>query len=112
MYTSKKRKNGLSFVMIRRDLLKDPDWRILSNSAKILYVYLRAKFNYKTYSEVSLAYSEMKGVMSSKTMSRAFKELETGGWIKKVKKGGLFGGVSTYNFLGQYKDFYYKGHKL
>jgi len=100
------------FVAIRFDLLKDPGWRKLSSSAKVIYIYMRSKFNYKTFSEVSLAYSEMEDMMSSKTISRTFKELENGGWIEKAKKGGLFGGVCTYKFTGQYKDFYYKGHAI
>ncbi|MDP1852915.1 MAG: hypothetical protein Q8L26_01720 [Candidatus Omnitrophota bacterium] len=109
---SRKKHKAPPFVMVRRDLLKDPEWRKLSSSAKVLYIYLRAKFNHKTLSEVTLAYSEMKGVMSSKTMSRAFKELMDGKWIEKVKYGGLFGGVSSYKFTGQYKDFCYMGFKV
>ena len=73
---------------------------------------MRKKFNYKTYSNVTLAYSEMKGVLSTKTMSRAFKELEDDKWIEKTKHGGLYGGVCQYKFLGDYKDFFYKGFKL
>jgi len=100
------------FTMIRHDLLKDPQWRQLPSSAKIIYIYLRSKFNYRTLSEVTLAYSEVKDMMSSKTISRAFKELIEGGWIQKTKKGGLYGGVCTYTFSGPYKDFYYKNHSI
>lgn len=96
--------------MVRRDLLKDPEWRKLSSSAKILYIYLRSKFNYKTLSEVTLAYSEIEDFMSSKTISRAYKELGQKGFIEKTKHGGLYGGVCAYKFVGAYKDFYYKGH--
>ena len=85
----RRRHRSSPFVMIRHDLLKDPGWQKLSNSAKVLYIYLRAKFNYKTYSEVTLAYSEMKGVMSTRTMSRAFKELLREKWIIKTKQGGI-----------------------
>jgi len=95
--------------MVRRDLLKDPKWRKLSSSAKILYIYLRKNFNYKDKSEVSLTYSEMNDMISSKTFSRAIKELEGTGWIEKTKHGGLYGGVCKYRFIGQYKDFYYQG---
>lgn len=109
---SRKKHKAPSFVMVRRDLLKDPEWRKLSSSAKVLYIYLRAKFNYKTFSEVTLAYSEVKDMMSSKTTSRAFKELVKGGWIEKTKYGGLFGGVCAYKFIGSYKDFYYQGYTV
>jgi len=100
------------FVMVRRDLLKDPEWRKLSSSAKVIYIYLRAKFNYKTLQEVSLAYLEVKDMMSSKTISKAFKELQQAGFIEKTKHGGLFGGVCAYKFIGQFKDFYYKGYAI
>lgn len=100
------------FVAVRKDLLKDPDWRRLSSSAKIIYIYLRGKFNYKTLQEVTLAYSEVKDMMSSKTISKAFRELQDTGFIEKTKYGGLFGGVCAYKFIGQFKDFYYKGYAI
>ncbi len=110
MYRNKQK--APPFVMIRRDLLKDPIWRELSSSAKIIYIYLRAKFNYRTFQEVTLAYSELKDMMSSKTVSQAFKDLQQAGFIEKTKYGGLFGGVCAYKFIGHFKDFYYKGHAI
>ena len=109
---SRKKQKAPPFVMVRRDLLKDPEWRKLSSSAKVLYIYLRAKFNYKTLQEVTLAYSEVKDMMSSKTVSQAFKDLQQAGFIEKTKHGGLFGGVCAYKFTGQFKDFYYKGYAI
>lgn len=109
----RKRKNKAgNFVMVFRDLLKDPEWRKLSSSSKVVYIYLRSKFNYKTFSEVTLAYSEIKDMMSSKTISKAFKELQGAGFVEKTKHGGLCGGVCAYKFIGQFKDFYYKGHAI
>jgi hypothetical protein len=98
-----------AFVMIRKDLLRDPNWRKLSSSAKIIYIYLRAKFNYGTFNEVSLSYSEVLDIMTSKTISNAFKDLQSAGFIEKTKHGGLYGGICAYRFIGPYKDFYYKG---
>lgn len=109
---SRKKQKAPPFVMVRRDLLKAPEWRKLSSSAKIIYIYLRAKFNYQTFQEVTLAYSEVKDMMSSKTINRAFKELQSAGFIEKTKHGGLFGGVCAYKFIGQFKDFYYKGYAI
>lgn len=100
------------FVALYKALLKDPSWRSLSSSAKILYVYLRSKFNTSSWGEVSLAYSEVKDMMSTKTISRAFKELQDKGFIEKTKHGGLFGGVCKYKFIGQFAAFHYKGHKV
>ncbi len=108
-----RKKNRLPpFVAIRKDLLNDKEWRKLSSSAKVLYVYLRGKFNYKTLSEVSLSYSEMKDMMSSQTMSNALKELTQAKFIEKTKHGGLWGGVCLYKFNGQFKDFVFRGSKL
>ncbi|MCX5750866.1 MAG: hypothetical protein NT099_04255 [Candidatus Saganbacteria bacterium] len=109
---TRKKSGAPPFVMLRKDLLKDPEWQRLSSSAKIIYIYLRAKFNCKTYSEVSLSYSEVKDMMSTKTISRAFKELQEKGFIEKVKQGGLFGGICSYKFIGPYKDFFYKGYRV
>ena len=100
------------FVALFKALLKDPCWRALSSSAKIVYIYMRSKFNTSTYSEVSLAYSEIIDMLSSKTISRAFKELENNGFIEKTKLGGLYGGACKYRFIGEFKDFYYKSHKI
>jgi hypothetical protein len=109
---SRKKHKAPPFVMVRQDLLKAPEWRKLSSSAKVLYIYLRSKFNYETLSEVSLAYSEVEDMMSSKTISKAFKELQQSGFIEKTKDGGLFGGVCIYKFTGTYKDFYFKGYAV
>lgn len=96
------------FVMIRIDMLRSKEWRSLSNSAKIVYIYLRAKFNYKTFSEVTLTYSEMNDLMSSATMSKALKDLIKFEWIEVAQHGGLIKGATTYKFKGQFKDFYGK----
>ena len=100
------------FVMIRQDLLNDPEWRKLSSSAKVLYIYLRSKFSYKTHKDLTLSYSEMKDMMSPATVSKAFKELIDNKWVEKIKEGGLFAGSNIYKLNGQYKDFYYKKNIL
>ena len=100
------------FVALYKALLKDSDWRSLSSSAKVLYIYLRGKFNTSTFSEVTLAYSEVSDMMTPKTISRAFKDLIKAGFIEKTKHGGLFGGVCKYKFIGEFKDFHYKGYKI
>ena len=73
---------------------------------------MRSKFNPKTLNNITLCYSELKDMMSRQTITNAFKELQEKGFIEKVKHGGLFGGVCTYKFIGPFKDFHYKGHKV
>ncbi len=101
-----KKQKAPPFVMLRRDLLKDPEWRTLSASAKIVYIYLKSKYNNKTLDMVTLAYSELEDMYSTQTVSNAFKELIEKGFIEKLKNGGLFGGVCVYGFIGKYKSFY------
>ncbi len=93
--------------MVRVDMLKDPEWRKLPSSAKVIYIYLRAKFNHKDLSRVTLTYPELKDMMSPNTIAKAIKALEDNGWIKKVYQGGLFGGANKYQFVGEYKDYFY-----
>ena len=100
------------FVAVYRALLKDKTWRELSSSAKVVYIYLRSKFNATTMSEVTLAYSEMADMMAPETISKCFKELQEKKFIEKVKKGGLFGGVTAYKFIGEHRYFHYKGFKV
>jgi len=97
----------LPFIPIRRDLLKDPVWKGLPNSAKVLYFYLRAQFDSRDENkDVGLSFREAEEcVGSSKTVNRAYKELCEKGFIQKEKRGGLYGGVTTYKFVGQFKDF-------
>jgi hypothetical protein len=38
--------------------------------------------------------------------------LQMSGFIEKTKQGGLFGGICAYKFIGQYKDFFYKGYRV
>lgn len=96
------------FVMVRKDLLQDLEWKKLTSGAKILWLYLRNYWDYSNSKETSVTYSQMKGIMSSRAMSRALKELLDNNWIENTKKGGLFKGISKYKFIGRYKDFYYK----
>ncbi len=93
------------FVMLRVDLLKNKQWRSLSSSAKVIYIYLRSKYNYKTLGRVTLSYSEMSDIISPEAMSRALKELQEQKFIEKTKKGGLFGGCCEYEFIGTFKAF-------
>lgn len=98
------------FVMIRKDLLKDPNWKKLSSSAKVVWIYLRDNYDYSNGTkETFLTYNQMKGIMGPQALSQALKDLIKGGWIEKTKQGGMFGGVCRYKFTGIYKDFHYKG---
>jgi len=98
------------FVLVRKDLLQDPEWKKLSSGAKVAWIYLRNNYDYSNGSqETFLSYNQMTGIMTAPTLSKALKELIENKWIEKTKHGGLFGGVCKYKFIGKYKDFHYKG---
>ena len=97
-----------SFVMLGRSmLLRDPEWQGLGISAKVAYVYLKAKFNGSNNGRIRLYYSELqqvRGLSSSSTISRAFKELEKKGWIKRTRLGGLHRYFNEYELTGKQDD--------
>ena len=98
------------FVLVRKDLLQDPEWHKLSSGAKVAWLYLRNNYDYSNGTkETFLSYNQMRTILSAPALSRALKELTDSKWIEKTKHGGLFGGVCKYKFTGKYKDFIYKG---
>lgn len=96
------------FVMIGRGmLLRCKEWKELSAAAKIFYVYLKAKFNGANNGEIRLYYSELKevkGLSSPSTVSKAIKELEVKGWIRREKRGGLFRYNNDYSLTGKFDN--------
>jgi hypothetical protein len=97
-----------SFVMLGRSmLLKGPEWKSLSISAKLTYVYLKAKYNGINNGGIRLHYSELKGVKglsSPAAISRAFKELEKKEWIRRTKHGGLYRYFNEFELTGKHDD--------
>ena len=83
------------------------EWRDLGIAAKLVYIYLKAKYNGGNNGEIRLYYSELKdvhGLRSPTTVSRAFKELETKGWVVRTQFGGLHRHFNNYRLTGKYDD--------
>lgn len=103
-----KKKIHEPFVMIGRSmLLRCKEWKELSPAAKILYLYLKAKYNGSNNGSIRLYYSELKdvkGVSSPSTISKAIKEIEKKGWIKRTIYGGLYRHFNDYELSGKYDD--------
>lgn len=94
--------------MLPRKMLRSHEWKILKPAAKILYIHLKGKYNGHNNGEIRLYYSELKGIQglsSPSTVSKAFKELEEKGWIKKTKLGGLYRSINEYELTGNYDDY-------
>lgn len=113
-----KKKHTSNFVMLYCKLLNDQSFKSLTSSAKVLYIYMRKQFNPVKYEDpltFELSYKDMESIISSKTMSRAVKELINTEFIKKVHKGKIWGikkEKTLYEFTGQFAYFYYKGRKI
>lgn len=106
----RRRKKHNSFVMLDRWLLfQCKEWQDLSNSARVLYVLLKGKYNGSNNGEIRLYYSELlkyKGFSSSSTIRKAIKELEEKGWIGRTRIGGLIRYSNKFKLTGRYDRIY------
>jgi DNA-binding HxlR family transcriptional regulator len=87
--------------------LKDENWRQLSPAAKIIYLYLKSKYNGSNNGQIRLHYSELQdicGLKNPRVISAAFKELESQGWITRTKIGGLHRFTNEYQLTGKYDE--------
>ena len=83
---------GLPHVGLDRRALNEDPWQGLSAAAKIFYIHLKHEFDGSNNGKIKLSYSAMKnvkGCCNRHAISKAIKELESKGWIKIKKKGGL-----------------------
>ncbi|MDH4219971.1 MAG: helix-turn-helix domain-containing protein [Candidatus Aminicenantes bacterium] len=109
MSISKRRrdKGHKSFVMLSRRMLRFEEWKDLSPAAKLFYIYLKGKYNGINNGGIQLHYSELKGVKglsSPSTISKASKELERRGWIRRTKQGGLHRYYNEYELTGDHDE--------
>jgi len=91
----------------RRLLLKDENWKQLSPAAKVLYLYLKSKFNGSNNGKIKLQYVKLqtiRGFKNPRVISAAFKELEIKEWIKRQKVGGLYRYRNEYQLTGKYDE--------
>lgn len=110
MPINQNRRTNRSFVMISRDMLfRCEEWRELSPAAKILYLYLKAKYNGLNNGNIRLYYSELngiKGFSSAATISRAFKELVRNNWVRRtrIRIGGSCRYNNEFTLTGEHDD--------
>jgi len=86
-------------------LFKSDEWKQLSPRAKILYLYIKAKYNGTNNGHIRLYYSELKKIRGFKSyfvISAAFKELEGKEWINRTQLGGLYRHFNEYRLTGKY----------
>ena len=100
----KKKKKLPSFVAISRKTLQGEEWRELYPPARDIYLQLKRKYVGYNNGQLVLHYSELKGMYSSSTISKAFKELENNGWVERERIGGLYRFHNEYRLTGKYDD--------
>jgi len=94
--------------MLPRKMIRSQEWKNLGPAAKILYIHLKGKYNGHNNGEIRLYYSELRGIqglLSPSTVSKAFKELEEEGWIKRTKLGGFYRCINEYELTGNFDDY-------
>ena len=89
-------------------MLKSKEWKGLSASAKLFYIYLKGKYNGQNNGEIRLYYSELdgvKGLSSPSTKSKAIRELEDKEWIRRTQLGGLYRKSNDFELTGKYDAY-------
>jgi hypothetical protein len=99
---SRRRRKGPKFVMLERATLRSQEWKSLSHSEMIAYIYVKYNYNGGNNGQIPLTYKELKGVLAPATLSEALKGLITKGWIEKTKHGGLYRYYCHYKLTGKY----------
>jgi len=99
---SRKVKRGAPFVMLEKETLNSQQWRELSHSEMIAYLYVKKNYNGGNDGKIPLKYSELKGIMAPATLSKALKGLIAREWIKKTRYGGMFRYYCLYELTGKY----------
>lgn len=89
----KKQKHFAAFFS---SVIYSKEWKQLTKSEMVLYLYLKCGFNNNNNGEITLPYSNLRDVMSSKTFSCSIKGLIDKQWVQKSKAGGLFEKASHY----------------
>lgn len=99
---SRKAKRGAPFVMLERQTLVSTEWKNLSHSEMLTYIYLKKNYNGGNNGEIPLKYLELKEILAPATLSKALKGLENKGWIEKTRYGGLYRYYCLYKLTGKY----------
>ena len=105
----RRRKDGRDsppFIRCEKDMLLNcKEWKELTSAAKLLYVYIKLKYNGSNNGKIRLPYSELrgiKGISSSKTISNAQSELIKKGWISVTQHGGMYRYFNLYKLTWRF----------
>ena len=86
----KKSLNNSTFTALRHDVINSLRFLSLSNSAKVTFLHLLAKYNRKNNGDLSAPQSRAKEEfnLSAPSLRMALKELEQNGFIETTRQGG------------------------
>lgn len=86
----KKSVNGSTFSMLRHDVANDTRFISLSNSAKVAFLHLLARYDGKNNGDLSAPQSRSKQEfnLSAPSLRTGLKELEQNGFIETTRQGG------------------------
>ncbi|EKX94661.1 hypothetical protein HMPREF9996_01760 [Aggregatibacter actinomycetemcomitans Y4] len=86
----KKSINDSTFTALRHDVINSPSFLGLSNSAKVAFLHLLAKYNRKNNGDLSAPQSRSKQEfnLSAPSLRTGLKELEQNGFIETTRQGG------------------------
>jgi hypothetical protein len=93
--------------MLSRAMLDMPEWRKLSASAKLAYIYIKDGYTGGNNGGIKVYYASLrgiKGLSSSGTIAKGLRELEKDGWIRRANHGGLPRLPNTYELTGKYDE--------
>lgn len=109
----RKKRDPRPYVGMHKEVIFScPEYGKLSPVAKCLYQLMKGKRNpVKNNGLVKLSYRDIlklkqRGLRRRETISKAFKELEADGWIKREGQGGgLYRKATYYRLTGKYDEY-------
>jgi len=118
MAAQEKRKKWPGFVPVFFQMLHDQNFKRLSPSAKLLWLYLRGQYKHSNPLSVKINpatdnlvfsisendFKDVNGLKSYNTRKEALKQLKEGGWIVQEIEGGKCRQRSWYSFQDRYSQ--------
>jgi len=102
----RRKKNKLSrFVAIPWEIIDSPAWKNLTNASRVALIHLKRKVVKPNPGEFSLSYNEMEEIMNRHTFSKAIKQLEVFGFIKKEQYGGLYRRRNFFRLSDEWRQY-------
>jgi len=100
---TRQKQKGPPFVMLEKAVLDSTEWKQLSHSEMLIYIYIKKNYNGANNGEIPFTYSSIKKVIKSDaTISSALKNLISKGWIERTQHGGLYRYYCLYKLTGKY----------